>query len=276
MRATHITLGLASFGLAIVSATLPGCESSPMYCLVANSKFAAQFQQSSGDPGCLEKDAQEVYFNFFLKESQDAKRGDPKAPRLSFALAGATTRWEQAKDRVALLAQYAKCPSKDPAINTTPDASFVSNIYYSLSDFKGYIPDENDFCHADTFGEASINLPALDRVPACAEDPDLQEEQPALEALSVKYKLLSSKVLNRPASQGVFVEGEMEYSKPNCRGVYRFVAIAPKVACAAQTDCSAEQGIPEDIVAKGVTCVGASGTPDTKDGLCVVSPAAAL
>lgn len=270
LRATQFTFGLATFGLATIAATLPACEPSPMYCLVANGTFAAHFQPVSGDPACLAPMAQEVYFNFALNPAKDAERGDPKSPRISFALAQPTELWEQAKDQVTLLTRYAQCPSKDPAVNTAPDASFSTKPYYSLSDFRTYIPDDTDLCFADAFSPATIEVPAIDRVPVCAEDPELSEEHPAIAPFSLTYKLRSATVLNRPASQGVFVQGELEYSTPDCSGVYRFTAINPSVACAVPADC-AEQGISQELATKGIICMGASGTPDQKDGLCVLT-----
>lgn len=270
MRATQLTYGLAGFCLATIATTLPACEPSPMYCLVANGNFAAHFQPLEGDATCLEPMAQEVYFNFALNQAKDAQRGDPKSPRISFALAEPTKAWERAKDQLAKLTRYAQCPSKDSSINTAPDPAFSTKPYYSLSDFKTYIPDPQDLCHADAFSSAVIEVPALDRVPVCAEDPELSEELPAIEPLSLSYKLRSAKVLNRPASQGVFVQGVIEYSKPGCSGAYSFSAINPVVACAVPADC-AGQGIAEDLAAKGIVCMGASGDPANKDGLCVLS-----
>lgn len=270
MRATHYTFGLASFGLAIIAATLPACEPSPMYCLVANGKFAAHFQPLGGDAACLTPMAQQVFFNFALNPAKDAQRGDPKSPRIAFALAQPTEAWERAKDQVTLLTRYAQCPSKDTSINTAPDPAFTTKAYYSLSDFKTYIPDAQDICFADAFSPALIEIPALDRVPACPEDPELSTEHPAIEPLRLTYKLRSAKVLNRPASQGIFVQGELEYSTPGCNGLYRFTAINPVVSCNVPVDC-AGQGIPKEIAAKGITCMGASGDPAKKDGLCVLT-----
>lgn len=270
MRAKHITSGLASFGLATIAATLPACEPSPMYCLVANGKFAAHFQPVSGAPTCLGPMAQKVYFNFSLNQAKDALRGDPKSPRISFALGTPTEEWEQAKEQVARLTRYAQCPSKDPSINTAPDASFSTKPYYSLSNFKNYIPDAADLCLADAFSPAVIEVPALDRVPVCPEDPELSKEHPAIEPLSLSYKLRVAHVLNQPASQGIFVKGELEYSSPSCSGVYRFTAINPVVACATPADC-AGQGISEELEAKGLICMGASGTTGEKNGLCVLN-----
>jgi hypothetical protein len=128
------------------------------------------------------------------------------------------------------------------------------------------LPDDDGFCKATGFAQASITVEAV------ANEKDATKVE--LPAASRTYQYGDIEVYSHPAAPGTQLRGTLTYSEPGCTAEYNVLALWPSVGCdpAVADSCASDPHINPDFKTVCIAGIGPSGSK----GGCVPDPAVGL
>lgn len=139
-------------------------------------------------------------------------------------------------------------------------------------------PDENGFCKATGFGQASITVEAV-------VNDNVTPPKVEAEAASRTYQYGDIEVYAHPAAPGTQLRGTLTYSEGDCTAEYNVLAVWPSVGCDMEafenpteenkaSRCGEGSGLNPDFDAVCVAGIGAGGAaacvPNPETGLTLV------
>jgi hypothetical protein len=218
-----LALGLASgLGLPMV-----GCQQPQPYCTTAHGDFAATYTlKKGGDPNSACGQLKGEVLGFQTYSATGGLNGTPKFSEATMAI------------RPTLIGELVErgtngyeTPILDP--NAEPNA---------LAKFTTSLPDDNDFCEANKFSAAEINLPELPLIPGDPDDPETPDDEstpdtPAQPATSIKYEWSNARVVVSANYQGTQFSADLKFTQDGCTAEYEVVAVYPVAPCATDDEC---------------------------------------